>query len=78
MKETLILVISSLVRRLVGAELWGMVTIAVQNLDTDAEMTGSEKRATVYETARMLAANYAGWMLGLAIEAAVARLRTQK
>lgn len=78
MKETLILVIASLVRRLVGTELWAMVTIAVQHLDADAEKTGSEKRATVYETARMLAENYAGWMIGLAIEAAVARLRTQK
>ena len=42
------------------------------------EKTGSEKRATVYETARMLADNYAGWMIGLVIEAAAARLRASK
>lgn len=78
MKETLILVIASLVRRLVGNELWAMVTIAVQNLDADTETTGAEKRQMVYETARLLAEKYAGWMIGLAIEAAVARLRATK
>ena len=76
MKETLVLVITSLIRRLVGVELWDRISVAVAQADT-SEATGPEKRAQVYDDAKTRFAATAGWMIGLAIEAAVARRRTQ-
>ena len=77
MKSALINLITALVRRLVGSDLWSLISIAVAQADT-TEATGTEKRTQVYTAAKAMFSNAAGWMLGLAIEAAVARLRTQK
>ena len=78
MKSTLINLIATLVRQLIGSDLWSLIVIAVTQQD-GTEKSGSEKREAVITAMRSIApVDVAGWMLGLAIEVAVARLRTQK
>ena len=77
MKSTLINLIAALVKRLVGADLWTAISIAVNYQDTENK-TGEEKRAFIVEQAKTLFSSATTWMLGLAIEAAVAKLKVSK
>lgn len=77
MKVTLVNFIVALVRQVVGAELWGAIFVAVQYQDS-TNRTGEEKRAIIVEQAKTLFSGVASWMIGLAIESAVAKLRVTK
>ena len=77
MKSTLINLIAALVKRLVGEDLWTAIEIAVNYQDTENK-TGEEKRAFIIEQAKELFSSATTWMLGLAIEAAVAKLKVSK
>lgn len=77
MKSALINLIAALVRRLVGADLWSLIVIAVSQQDSE-EKSGDEKREAVIAALRAMTTTVAGWLVNLAIEAAVARLRATK
>ena len=77
MKSTLINLITALVRRLVGSDLWSLISIAVAQQDSE-DKPGVEKAMSVKTSIQAISTTAAAWMINLAIEAAVARLRTQK
>ena len=78
MKSIIINTIATLVRQLIGSDLWSLIVIAVTQQD-GAEKSGTEKREAVITAMRSIApVDVAGWMIGLAIEAAVAKLKVSK
>jgi hypothetical protein len=77
MKSTLINMIASIVRHLVGSDLWSLISIAVAQQD-DVDKSGTEKREAVITGLRAMTSTVAGWLVNLAIEAAVAKLKVTK
>jgi hypothetical protein len=77
MKTTLINMIASIVRHLVGSDLWSLISIAVAQQD-DVDKSGTEKREAVITGLRAMTSTVAGWLVNLAIEAAVAQLKVAK
>lgn len=77
MKSTLINLITALVRQLIGSDLWALIVIAVTQQD-GTEKSGSEKREAVVVALRAMTSTVAGWLVNLAIEAAVAKLKVAK
>lgn len=78
MKSTLIALITALVRQLIGADLWSLIFIAVTQ-QNDTEKTGDEKREAVITAMRNISPlDVAGWLVNLAIETAVAKLKVAK
>jgi hypothetical protein len=77
MKSTLINLIATLVRHLVGSDLWSLISIAVAQQD-DVDKSGTEKREAVITALRAMTSTVAGWLVNLAIEAAVAQLKVAK
>lgn len=77
MKKTLINLIATIARQLVGADLWSLIYIAVNQQDSEAK-TGDEKRAAVVNAVRAFTTTVASWLVNLAIEAAVAKLKVAK
>ena len=77
MKSTLINLIAALVRQLIGSDLWGLIVIAVTQQDGE-DKPGSEKAMSVKTSIQAISTTAATWLINLAIEAAVARLRTLK
>jgi hypothetical protein len=77
MKSTLVSLIVALVRQLIGSDLWALIVIAVTQQDS-TEKSGSEKREAVVVALRAMTSTVAGWLVNLAIEAAVAKLKVTK
>ena len=77
MKSTLITLIAALVRQLVGSDLWSLISIAVNQVE-ETDKSGSEKREAVVSWIRSSTSTVAGWLVNLAIEAAVAKLKVTK
>jgi len=77
MKSTLINLVAALVRQLIGSDLWGLIVIAVTQQD-DTDKSGSEKREAVITATRAFTSTVAGWLVNLAIETAVAKLKVTK
>jgi hypothetical protein len=77
MKTTLINLIATLVRQLIGSDVWSLISIAVAQQD-DVDKSGSEKREAVIAALRAMTSTVAGWLVNLAIEAAVAKLKVAK
>lgn len=79
MKSTLINLIAVLVRKLIGSDLWSQVVYSVTEADK-LDRTGVEKRGTVLNdlTLKGVATTAATWLVNLAIEAAVAKLKVTK
>lgn len=77
MKATLINLIATLVRQLIGSDLWSLIVIAVAQQD-GTDKSGDEKRAAAIEALRVFTTTAAGWLVNLAIEAAVAKLKVTK
>ena len=75
--KLLISTIATLARRAVGSETWALITQAVQEAD-DTDEAGVEKKQTVLGYLKRLAPSVAGWLLSMAIDVAVAKLRTTK
>lgn len=68
------IILNSLVALFVGAKDWGQVQAIVHIVDSTA-LKGSEKRALVVEKLEEIGFALCGWLLNLAIELAVAKLR---
>ena len=77
MKPTLVYLIATIVRQLIGADLWSLIYIAVNQQD-DADKSGYEKREAVITAIRAFTSTAATWLVNLAIEAAVAKLKVAK
>jgi hypothetical protein len=77
MKTTLINMIASIVRHLVGSDLWSLIVIAVLQVEETGQ-SGTEKREAVITGLRAMTSTVAGWLVNLAIEAAVAKLKVTK
>jgi hypothetical protein len=77
MKTTLINMIASIVRHLVGSDLWSLIVISVINVEKTGQ-SGSEKREAVITGLRAMTSTVATWLVNLAIEAAVAKLKVTK
>ena len=77
MKSTLINLIAALVKRLVGEDLWSLIVIAVAQVD-ESDNPGSEKREAVITATYVFTSTVATWLVNLAIEAAVAKLKVSK
>jgi hypothetical protein len=77
MKSTLINLIATLVRQLIGSDLWSLIVIAVINVEK-TDQSGTEKREAVITALRAMTSTVAGWLVNLAIEAAVAKLKVAK
>lgn len=77
MKSTLVSVIVALVRQLIGADLWSLIFIAVTQQNGE-EKSGYAKRYAVETAAQTFATSTATWLVNLAIEAAVAKLKVSK
>jgi hypothetical protein len=76
-KSTLVSLIVALVRQLIGSDLWALIVIAVSQ-QSEEDKSGSEKREAVVTTLRAFTSTVAGWLVNLAIEAAVAKLKVTK
>lgn len=77
MQSALINLIAAIVRQLIGAEIWGLIVVAVTTQEAEAK-SGEEKRAAVLKAAGAFAATSATWLINLAIETAVAKLKVAK
>ena len=77
MKSTLITLIAALVRQLIGSDLWSLIVIAVNQQDGEAK-SGDEKREAVVTATHVFSSTVATWLVNLAIEAAVAKLKVTK
>jgi hypothetical protein len=75
--KALITAIAALARRAVGSETWALIVVAVQQAD-EMDSSGAEKKETVLEYLKRLAPSAAGWLLSMAVDIAVAKLRTAK
>jgi hypothetical protein len=77
MKTTLINMIASIVRHLISPDLWSLIVIAVLQVEETGQ-SGSEKRESVITATSAMTSTVAGWLVNLAIEAAVAQLKVTK
>ena len=77
MKSILINTIATIVRQLIGSDLWGLIVIAVSQAEA-SDKSGSEKREAVITGLRAMTSAVASWLVNLAIEAAVAKLKVSK
>lgn len=66
--------LTTIVRMLVGSELWTLIAKAVGDQET-RPVTGEEKRQAVVAMVRKLGVQGATWAINLALEAAVTRLK---
>jgi hypothetical protein len=79
MQSILINILVMAVSRLVGSVDWNRVMAAVKTVEIMcSESTGEEKRKEAIETLRDTAESVKTWLLNLAIEIAVAKLKTLK
>ena len=77
MKSTIVNLIAALVRQLIGSDLWSLIVIAVSQQDSE-DKPGSEKAMSVKTSIQAISTTAATWLINLAIEAAVAKLRVTK
>ena len=77
MKSTLITLIAALVRQLIGSDLWSLIVIAVSQQDGE-DKPGSEKAMSVKTSIQAISTTAATWLINLAIEAAVAKMKVAK
>ena len=77
MKSILINTIAAIARQLVGSDLWSLIVIAVTQQDGTGK-SSSEKREAVISALHVFTSTVAGWLVNLAIEAAVAKLKVVK
>lgn len=74
MKATIVKLITVLISKLLSEDVWKVIVTAV-NQEESTTRSGEEKRAAVYTTVSALATTTATWLLNLAIEAAVAKIK---
>jgi hypothetical protein len=79
MNSVLISLLVSIVKQLISAALFQFITNAVERAETSGD-EGTKKRAAVIEQVRNLPvfSQTANWLINLAIEAAVAKLKVTK
>lgn len=75
MSNVWISLIITMLKRLLDPEVVSRILSIVSSLDS-TELSGTEKRTLAFDEAVQLAKEAAPWLLNLAIEIAVARLRT--
>jgi bifunctional DNase/RNase len=61
---------------MLGADVWGHAQAAVKIVESPT-MTGEQKRANALELLSDVAKDFAKWLLNLAIELAVAKLKAR-
>lgn len=74
MKSAIINLITALVRQLIGSDLWSLIVVAVSQQDSE-QKPGAEKREAVIMALRAMTSTVASWLVNLAIEAAVAKMK---
>lgn len=77
MKSIIVNAIAALVRQLIGSDLWSLIVIAVTQQDGEAK-SGDEKREAVVTATHVFSSTLATWLINLAIEAAVVKLKVAK
>lgn len=79
MNTVLINLLIPIIKQLVGGVLFAFIANAVNKAEQSAD-PGDQKRATVIRSvmSTSVAQQTAGWLINLAIEAAVAKLKTTK
>lgn len=75
MNTLIINTISLLVKQLISGNVWNLIVTAV-NEANKTEVSGEEKREQVLSTIQPVAISISTWLINLAIETAVARLKT--
>lgn len=77
MKSIIINAIATLVRQLIGSDLWSLISIAVAQQASE-DKPGTEKAMSVKTSIQAISTTAATWLINLAIEAAVAKLKVVK
>ena len=75
MNTLIINTISLLVKILIPSGTWNLILTAVNEVNS-TELTGEDKREQVIAVVQPVASTVAAWLINLAIEVAVARLKT--
>lgn len=70
------IVISNAAKVILGGKLWVDVRRLVSTINTDTNLTGAEKRASVYEDLRVIFSNVSTVLLNCAIEIATLWVKT--
>lgn len=70
------IVISNAARLILGGKLWVDVRHLVSSINTNQDLTGAEKRASVYEDLRVIFSNVSTVLLNCAIEIATLWVKT--
>lgn len=74
MKTAIIILIVTLIKQLIGSDNYSTIEDAVKEVD-DTQISGSDKHEAVILAVEEFLEGVSSWLINLAIEAAVAKLR---